>query len=391
MSRWMSRRSTFAAVTIGLSVLAPAAWADQPAIPSSGTLTWSINPDVGALPIGTPADASASRTATTEFGAYRLPSAVNTVYATLDATIPAGTKAVADVRGLRADGTWSEWVEITPDVVAALPESTRSVQSRLVRTVGSAPLIVRSIDLTAWNADRPASPRSLSSEAGNTYTVFATREGLVGGTTANGHVITPQDHFVALPSRRGLAAAGGGDYTARVCTLSGSRCEWAPVWDVGPWNTKDDYWNADRQSWTDLPQGKPQAQAAYVEGYNGGLDQFGRKVRNPAAIDLADGAFWDGLQLTGNAYVNVTFQWTGSGAWGTVGTTGQVLPVRTGPELSSAQAGMAVRGAQVRIECELTAESVDGPSGTSDRWYRLAPGKYAPAAHVEIGSAPSPC
>jgi hypothetical protein len=231
----------------------------------------------------------------------------------------------------------------------------------------------------------------MSSEAGNTYTVFATREGLVGETTANGHVITPRDHFVALPSRRGLANAGDGDYTARVCTLSGSRCEWAPVWDVGPWNTKDDYWNADRQSWTDLPQGKPQAQAAFAEGYNGGLDQFGRKVRNPAAIDLADGAFWDGLQLTGNAYVNVTFQWSGSGAWGTVGTTGQILNVRTGPELSAAQAGMAVQGAQVRIECELTGESADGPRGSSDRWYRLAPGKYAPAAHVEIGFAPSAC
>jgi hypothetical protein len=27
----------------------------------------------------------------------------------------------------------------------------------------------------------------------------------------------------------------------RVCATSG-RCEWAPVWDVGPWNITDDYW-----------------------------------------------------------------------------------------------------------------------------------------------------
>ena len=391
MSRWMSRGITFAVIAVGLSVLASPSWADPPAIPNSGTLTWSISPDLGTLPIGTPTDADAGLTSTIEFDAHELPSAVNTVYATLDATIPAGTQAAADIRGLRGDGTWSEWLETTPDAVAVLPESTRSVQTRLVRSVGATTATVRSINLTAWNVERPASARSLSSEAGNTYTVFATREGLVGGTTANGHVITPRDHFVALPSRRGLSKAGGGDYTARVCTLSGSRCEWAPVWDVGPWNTKDDYWNADRQSWTDLPQGKAQAQAAYSDGYNGGLDQFGRKVRNPAAIDLADGAFWDGLQLIGNAYVNVTFQWSGSGAWGKVGTDSQLLNVRTGPELSSAQAGMAVQGAQVRIECELTGETVDGPLGVSDSWYRLAPGKYAPAAHVEIGYAPSPC
>ncbi|MBT9260247.1 MAG: hypothetical protein KM310_10950 [Clostridiales bacterium] len=36
----------------------------------------------------------------------------------------------------------------------------------------------------------------------------------------------------------------------------------------------------------DLPLGKPEAQAAFYEGYNGGEDQFGRKVTNPAGIDL---------------------------------------------------------------------------------------------------------
>jgi hypothetical protein len=75
-----------------------------------------------------------------------------------------------------------------------------------------------------------------------TYRVFATREGLVGRTTANGHVITPRDHFVALPSRRALSPRGSNQFSVRVCADNG-RCETAPVWDVGPWNTRDDYWN----------------------------------------------------------------------------------------------------------------------------------------------------
>ncbi|MEE3922168.1 hypothetical protein V2I01_39335 [Micromonospora sp. BRA006-A] len=99
--------------------------------------------------------------------------------------------------------------------------------------------------------------------------MYATREGLVGGTTANGHVIVSRDHFVALPSARGLSPKNTGDYTVRVCTTTRSRCEYAPVWDIGPWNTRDDYWNPSsvRESWKDLPQGRPEAQAAYQSGY----------------------------------------------------------------------------------------------------------------------------
>ena len=142
--------------------------------------------------------------------------------------------------------------------------------------------------------------------------VFATREGLVGGTTANGHVIAPRDHFVALPSRRGLSPRNTGDYTVKVCAPNG-RCAWSPVWDVGPWNTTDDYWNpaATRQSWKDLPQGTPEAQAAFQQRYNGGKDGFGRTVANPAGIDLADGTFYDDLALRDNSWVTVTYLWTG--------------------------------------------------------------------------------
>ena len=139
------------------------------------------------------------------------------------------------------------------------------------------------------------------------YTVFATREGLVGSTTANGHVIQIRDHFAALPSRRMLASPGGREYQVKVCYKS--RCETVPVWDVGPWNTRDDYWSPPsvRQMWKDLPQGQPEARAAYRYGYNSGRDQFGRRVANSAGIDLADGTFWDALRMVDNDWVTVTF------------------------------------------------------------------------------------
>ena len=135
--------------------------------------------------------------------------------------------------------------------------------------------------MTVLPTDKAAPSRMSVQAAPLKSRVFATREGLVGGTTANGHVIVSRDHFVALPSRRGLSGNGSGTYSVKVCTAS--RCAFEPVWDVGPWNTKDDYWNpsATREMWKDLPQGKPEAQAAYQDGYNGGKDQFGRTGREP--------------------------------------------------------------------------------------------------------------
>jgi hypothetical protein len=59
--------------------------------------------------------------------------------------------------------------------------------------------------------------------------------------------------------------------------------------------------------WKDLPRGRPEARAAYRFGYNGGRDQFGRKVANSAGIDLADGTFWDALRMVDNDWVTVTF------------------------------------------------------------------------------------
>ena len=147
--------------------------------------------------------------------------------------------------------------------------------------------------------------------AAPTFTVFATREGLVGHRTANGHRISPRDRFVALPSWTALANNGSNEFQVRVSYRD--RSVVLPVWDVGPWNTHDDYWSPQRR-YADLPVGQPMAQAAYSNGYNDGRDEFGRRIKAPNGIDIADGAFWDDLGMTKADWVQVSFLWMGGDA-----------------------------------------------------------------------------
>ncbi|MCP2325754.1 hypothetical protein HDA40_004261 [Hamadaea flava] len=221
--------------------------------------------------------------------------------------------------------------------------------------------------------------------------VYATREGLIGEVTANGHRIASEDLFAALPSRLGLAGRNQGNRTVRVCTAT--RCVFIPVWDVGPWNTKDDYWNANRQMWKDLPRGKPAAQAAYADGYNRGRDEFGRTVSNPAGIDLADRAFRDGLGLRDNAWVRVAFLWTTPGPRGSVATDGSPLLVRDKPSRTGAVVGFAAGAAQLPISCQIRGEQITGEAGATDLWDRVAPGKYVSHAFVATpaGFTAPPC
>ncbi len=267
------------------------------------------------------------------------------------------------------------------DGVAALPEPVRRVQSRLVLTGdGDA---VPQVDDVALRA-LPATGGSAAAPAAETlsYRVFATREGLVGGTTANGHVIAERDHFVALPSRRALSPRGTGDYSVQVCAPDG-RCAFAPVWDAGPWNTRDDHRNppAQRQEWKDLPQGVPQAQAAHADGHNGGRDQFGRRVADPAGIDLGDGLFWDALGLEDNAWVTVDYLWTGAERVSAVVADGPV-DVRAAPSAGAAVVGVAAGRAALPVECALTE---------GDRtWLRVGQDQYVDAGAVpDAAGAPA--
>ena len=91
------------------------------------------------------------------------------------------------------------------------------------------------------------------------------------------------NYEVALPHQK-IKFEGG--YRVRI-RHDGRRAR-VPVKEVGPWNTKDNYWarRKHRSMWRDLPRCKPQAEAAYFNNYNKGEDQYGREVFNPAGIDL---------------------------------------------------------------------------------------------------------
>jgi len=151
-----------------------------------------------------------------------------------------------------------------------------------------------------------------------TYSIYATREGLVGNHTANGHLIASHDHFVALPSNTVLDCNGCSTYTVFLKNPSNGSSVTEKIYDVGPWNTKDNYWHSPRAEFTSLALGMPEAQAAYQTGFNGGHDEFGRSVANPAGIDLADGTFWDSLGMVGNGWIDVTFNMETISSGGTV-------------------------------------------------------------------------
>ncbi|KAB8142412.1 hypothetical protein F8S13_15630 [Chloroflexia bacterium SDU3-3] len=204
---------------------------------------------------------------------------------------------------------WGEWeIDHVSGELVHFAQAGRYVQYR-VRMFGNlAPLAVRdiavkptgSVDLMALDVP-PVAP---------TFKVHATRMGMVGGRTANGHRITKRDHYVSLPSWRSLSSRGGSEYMVRV-TYNG-RSSVAPVYDVGPWNVHDDYWNKERERFSDLPWGYPQDHAAYFDKYNKGYAEKGR-VRFPTAIDIGDGVWWDDLKIKGDrAVVEVTFLWLGT-------------------------------------------------------------------------------
>lgn len=87
------------------------------------------------------------------------------------------------------------------------------------------------------------------------------------------------------------------------------------VGESGPWNVDDNYWSKTsdpqpRRKFADLPLGVPEAQAAYFDSYNGGLDQFGRLVTSPVAIDISKALAAELGLGPGNNKVTVSFMWT---------------------------------------------------------------------------------
>jgi hypothetical protein len=135
-----------------------------------------------------------------------------------------------------------------------------------------------------------------------TVRLWATREGLVGKTTASGHVIEANDHFVALPSRKALNKSVIVAYHGKNVT--------ATVLDIGPWNKDEAWWESGsaRGQFADLPRFVPEVWAAFEQGYNNGRDAVGRFVTFPAMIDLGDGVYAD-LGLQQSDWVDATLTW----------------------------------------------------------------------------------
>ncbi|WP_234020362.1 hypothetical protein [Streptomyces pristinaespiralis] len=319
---------------------------------------------------------------------HRLETGANRVAAEVGAELPPGAAVEVDIRGRDRNGPWTEWREALAGVPAELPRTVTEVQARLILQGGrdrSGPA-VKSLRLTA-DSVAVVSPRPASAEP-FTARVYATREGLVGGTTANGHVIKPNDHFVALPSRRGLSPKGSGEYSVRVC--GPARCETAPVWDVGPWNIRDDHWNPSsvRETFKDLPQGMPEAQAAYESGYNDGLDGFGRRVLNPAGIDLADGTFYN-VGLNDNGWVTVTYLWTGDGTTTkSFPTWGTDVGIRQSATTASTRVTALPGPTTVRIRCQVRGQLVQTDGYSNDAWSYLPDyGGYVSNIYIDVADS----
>jgi hypothetical protein len=226
--------------------------------------------------------------------------------------VPSGSALICEIR-TEAGGTWSGWQEVEADQLGKLisvDSSATSWQYRLsffANDKASSPSI-QSVIVRLLSSGAPATEARQKANATHpTYRIYATREGLVGNQTANGHVIQSRDHFVALPSRTVLDCNGCSTYTVTLQNPANGLSVTEKIYDVGPWNTKDNYWHTPRAEFTSLALGLPEAQAAYQNGFNGGNDEFGRAVANPAGIDLADGTFWDSLGMVGNGWINVTF------------------------------------------------------------------------------------
>lgn len=154
---------------------------------------------------------------------------------------------------------------------------------------------------------------NMPAQSPRTYKIYATRYDSKGRYT------------VALPDQC-LKLTNGG---LRTCTdkgyivgqtysvfISYKKSLGVNVGESGPWNIDDNFWATltdptPRRMFADLPLGMPEAQAAFNNGYNGGLDQYGRKVTAPFAIDLSFEVAADlGLPNKVNDWVNVSFMWT---------------------------------------------------------------------------------
>ncbi len=155
----------------------------------------------------------------------------------------------------------------------------------------------------------------------------------------------------------------------------------------------------------DLPLGMPEAQAAFFNGYNGGVDQFGRKVTGPFGIDLARQVSIDiGLQPGTNDWITVSFLWTEGwdnpvgqasavpgAAEATPAATPAILPIQIASPMPDGSVVHVVEYGQslwqIAIAYDTTIQSINQLNNIStetviwpgDELIVLPPGSVAPA------------
>ena len=162
----------------------------------------------------------------------------------------------------------------------------------------------------AFDEDSLRTPGPQGDRSCLAYTVYGTQY-----EAYTAYEVAVPDKYVKWTNLAWGSYAGydAGYYDVQLDRAGYSTTVW--VGDVGPWNIDDNYWNPvsgprPRRMFTDLAQGYPEAQAAYYDGYNGGLDQYSRTVLNPAGVDLSPDVATDlGLPYLGNDWITVTFLW----------------------------------------------------------------------------------
>jgi hypothetical protein len=164
-----------------------------------------------------------------------------------------------------------------------------------------------------WEVERQIHGSQSVAAGARTFKIYATRY------DSNGvYTVAIPDKCIKLANGGALKCSGyeyGQNYSVKLQYNDNPPVK-VTVGESGPWNVDDNFWATvgdpqPRRLFTDLPLGMPEAQAAYLDNYNDGLDQFGRKVTSPVAIDLAREVSVDiGLQPGLNDWIDVTYLWT---------------------------------------------------------------------------------
>lgn len=138
-----------------------------------------------------------------------------------------------------------------------------------------------------------------------THTIYATQ---YEPNTSGAREVALPDKYIKFANLGWDSHYSNPPYTVTVrsskSTLTGVRVD-----DVGPHNKNDNYWDTNRRLWNgQISLGTPEAYAAYVDHFNGGKDEFGRTVTNPAGIDLSTSVARSlGLGSNASGWIVVTF------------------------------------------------------------------------------------